>query len=207
MADVSEIIEYYSQLLIIQYAHKPKAKAMLEMLATEILADGILLDVRDGYDIDTAVGTQLDVLGKYIGATRIFQDNDLTDMFSLETYGESDPTAQPRWGFVTYANYDSLIENGVLTYASVLSKNFFLTDDDYRTLLKLKIIKNYSNGSHKDIDDAMFAFFGMDVTVEQTDTMEMTYTIPFTFNSIIDAAIIKSILPKPLGVALVVAIA
>ncbi|MCK5375426.1 MAG: DUF2612 domain-containing protein [Alphaproteobacteria bacterium] len=204
MADVQNIVEYFSNLLIVQYNQKPKAKALIELMVNELLASGILLDIRDGYDLDTAVGTQLDILGKYIGVDRLFQDNDLTDMFSLQTYTEADPTAAPRWGLVVYADYDTTLENGVLNYNSIVSKDFYLIDVDYRVLLKLKIIKNYSNGSHKEIDDALFSFFGTDVTAEQTDTMEMTYTVPFSSGAVINAAIIKSILPKPLGVRLVV---
>lgn len=209
MADattVQNLVEYYSNLLIIQYHNKPNAKATIELMVNELMADGVELDVLNGYDINTAVGAQLDVLGKYIGVSRVFQDNNLTQMFSLTNYIESDPSAQDRWGFDTYSTFDSTVENGTLTYDSVISANFFLNDDAYRQLLKLKIIKNYSNGSHASIDNAIFEFFGTDVTVSQTANMEMTYTIPFTFNYLIEAAIIKGILPKPIGVNLVVAI-
>jgi hypothetical protein len=201
--DITELVQYYSNLLIIQYNLKPKASATIELMVTELIANGILFDIRDGYNIDTAVGVQLDVLGKYIGVNRNFQDNQLTNMFSLETYGESDPTAEDRWGFVTYANYDTVNENGVLNYQSVLTANFQLNDTDYRTLLKLKIIQNYSNGSHQDIDNAIFEFFGNQVTVEQTAVMQMTYTVPFDLSAVLNAAIVLGILPKPLGVELI----
>lgn len=206
MANITSIVDYYANLLIVQYHDRAKAKALISLMVNELLAEGIILDIRDGYNIDSAVGVQLDILGKYIGADRLFQDNDLTNMFSLETYGEADPTADVRWGFVTYANYDSVLENGVLNYSSIVSKDFFLIDSDYRTLLKLKIIKNYSNGSHKQIDDAIFAFFGTDVVASQTGNMEMTYTVPFSLTAILNAAIIKGILPKPIGVNLIVAV-
>jgi hypothetical protein len=206
MTDITSIVDYYKNLLITQYHDKPKAQATISLMIAELLAAGIALDVRDGYNLDTAVGAQLDVLGKYIGVDRFYQDNDLSDMFSLETYGEADPTADARWGFVTYANYDTALYNGVLNYQSILSKNFFLTDSDYRQLLKLKIVNNYSNGSHKSIDDTIFAFFGADVTVAQTAEMEMTYTVPFTLSALLNAAIIKGILPKPMGVNLIVAV-
>lgn len=202
--DINEIVDYYSNLLIIQYNNKPKASATIQLMVTELIANGILFDIRDGYDIDTAVGAQLDILGKYIGVNRIFQDNILTNMFSLETYTESDPTLEDRWGFVTYANFATTLENGVVNYQSVLTTNFLLNDADYRTLLKLKIIQNYSNGSHKQIDDAMFAFFGNEITVVQNATMQMTYTVPFNLSAVLNAAIVLGVLPKPIGVKLIV---
>ena len=204
--DVNEIVAYYANLLIIQYNGKPNATALITLMVDELIANGILLDVRDGYNLDTAVGTQLDVLGKYIGVNRNFQADDLTNMFSLETYTESDPTLEDRWGFVTYANYASVLENGVVNYQSVLTQNFQLNDDDYRTLLKLKIIQNYSNGSHQQIDDAMFEFFGNQVTVAQTGTMQMTYTVPFQLSAVLNAAITLGILPKPMGVQLILVV-
>lgn len=202
--DINEIVDYYSNLLIIQYNNKPKASATIQLMVTELIANGILFDIRDGYDIDTAVGAQLDILGKYIGVNRIFQDNILTNMFSLETYTESDPTLEDRWGFVTYATFATTLENGVVNYQSVLTTNFLLNDADYRTLLKLKIIQNYSNGSHKQIDDAMFAFFGNEITVVQNATMQMTYTVPFNLSAVLNAAIVLGVLPKPIGVKLIV---
>ncbi len=209
MTDITNIVEYYSNLLIIQYHDKPKAKGVIELMVNELLAQGIALDVMNGYDLNTAIGVQLDILGKYIGADRFFQGNDLTDLFALITYAETafDPNTDPRfdgrWGFVTYANFDSVNEKGVLNYHSVLSKNFQLTDDDYRTLLRLKIIKNFSNGSNNEIDDAIFTFFGTAVTVEETGVMEMTYTVPFTLTALMQAAIAKAVLPKPMGVKLI----
>jgi hypothetical protein len=202
--DINEIVDYYSNLLIIQYNNKPKASATIQLMVTELIANGILFDIRDGYDIDTAVGAQLDILGKYIGVNRIFQDNILTNMFSLETYSEPDPTLEDRWGFVTYTSFATTLENGVVNYQSVLTQNFQLNDTDYRTLLKLKIIQNYSNGSHQQIDDAMFEFFGNNVTVAQTGTMQMTYTVPFNLSAVLNAALVLGILPKPIGVKLIV---
>lgn len=204
--NVNDIVDYYSNLLIIQYTGQPKATAMIALMVNELIANGILFDIRDGYDIDSAVGVQLDILGKYIGVSRIFQANDLTNMFSLETYTEPDPTLEDRWGLVTYATFATTLENGVVNYQSILTENFILNDTDYRTLLKLKIIQNYSNGSHKQIDDAMFEFFGNQVSVAQTATMQMTYTVPFNLSAILNAAITLNILPKPIGVQLILEI-
>jgi hypothetical protein len=66
-----EIIKYYVDLLIIQYKSKPKARAHIETIIKNIIADQIYTQVRDAYDLETATGKQLDILGKYIGLSRV----------------------------------------------------------------------------------------------------------------------------------------
>jgi hypothetical protein len=76
-----EIIEYYSKLLIIQYATKPKAVGTVQSLVGLVVMDQLPAQLRDAFNIDTAVGVQLDVLGKYAGVTRAALD--FTGMVSL----------------------------------------------------------------------------------------------------------------------------
>ena len=61
--------EYLSNLLIIQYFNKPKAKATIESVARMFPTD-LILSIRDGFDLETATGKQLDILAKYIGVER-----------------------------------------------------------------------------------------------------------------------------------------
>lgn len=67
----SEFIAYYTNLLIVQYSRLPKAKAHIEALINLIAVIELLDEVQDAYDIDTAVGVQLDVIGEFpIGLPR-----------------------------------------------------------------------------------------------------------------------------------------
>ena len=61
---------YYVQRLIFQYASKPNAQAVIALLAKVGLMDDLTTLLRDAFILDTAVGPQLDVIGKYIGLTR-----------------------------------------------------------------------------------------------------------------------------------------
>ncbi len=65
-----ELAAYYSNLLIMQYHNKTKAKAMVEATVTPVFIDQLPVEVQNAYNILTAEGVQLDVLGKYVGATR-----------------------------------------------------------------------------------------------------------------------------------------
>lgn len=65
-----ELIDYYKSLLILQYLGKPKASAHIDALVKMAIIGQLPLEVQNAFDIDTAVGAQLDTLAKYIGVTR-----------------------------------------------------------------------------------------------------------------------------------------
>lgn len=151
---MSALDTYYSNLLILQYHNKPKAKATIES-TVGLLPDDLILEVINGFDIETAVGKQLDILGIYVGVDR-FYDNE-----------------------------------GVMES---------LDDEDYRILVKLKAIANTSDLSHKSLDDALYQFFGNEVRMDSDGNMEMSYFVPRGKTAIIQAAIQKEVLPRPMGV-------
>jgi len=67
----NELIAYYANLLIIQYIGKPNAYATIQALVTPVIMDQLPLLVQTAFNMDgSAVGVQLDVLGKYAGVTR-----------------------------------------------------------------------------------------------------------------------------------------
>lgn len=65
-----ELVGYYTNLLILQYNTLPKAKATIDGLVRPVIMDQLPLLVQAAYAVDTAVGVQLDVLGKYVGVSR-----------------------------------------------------------------------------------------------------------------------------------------
>ena len=62
--------KYYADLLIIQYHGKPKARSMIEALVDQVLMNQIPQKLEEAFDLETAVGKQLDILGKRLGVTR-----------------------------------------------------------------------------------------------------------------------------------------
>ena len=151
---MSKTDSYYSNLLIMQYHGKPKAKATIEKTVA-LLPDDIIQDAINGFDIQTAVGKQLDILGEYVGVDRYYLVNNQAEL---------------------------------------------LSDDDYRILIKLKAISNTSDLSHKSLEEALYDFFGNTVRMDSDGNMEMTYFVPKYKTPIIQAAIQKEVLPKPMGV-------
>lgn len=201
MADVTSIIEYYVNLLIIQYNNKPKARAAIEAIVREVLADGVLLDVRDGFDIDTSVGAQLDILGQYIGVHRFY----LGDPYVANYFGFADavnPSAVSA-NIVGFNDADAPDKEGLFLDADeVIVNRLRLNDEAYRTLLKLKIVQNYSDHSTGSIVAGLFEFFADGIAVKDNYNMTMTYLVGDVSNALVRAALQKGVLPKPMGVGL-----
>ena len=82
---VQELAEYYSNLLIVQYNAKAKAKATIELFINTLLPENsatnnlLALDVQDAFDLETSEGVQLDILDKYIGVGRGYNGDLLSD--------------------------------------------------------------------------------------------------------------------------------
>lgn len=87
------LTSYYVSRLIFQYATKPNAQRLIALMVKQALMDDLATQVLEGFDVDTAVGAQLDILGKYIGVSRNVGTAILPGLFSFWTYASSlDPT-------------------------------------------------------------------------------------------------------------------
>jgi hypothetical protein len=136
---ISQIVDYYVNLLIIQYNQLLKAQQTIALYVSELLANGIIFDVRDGYDLDSAIGTQLDILAKYIGVNRFYTELNLDGYFSFILYDDGDEIYSSEIGFCDYTDYGE--KPGLwLTYDDIVSGTLALSDSDFRTLFKIKNI-------------------------------------------------------------------
>ena len=75
MADKFDYASYLANLLIIQYHNKPKAVATIKAIGSLFPVD-LILQIRDAFNIDTATGACLDVIGKYVGVTRWYYNDE-----------------------------------------------------------------------------------------------------------------------------------
>ncbi len=154
-----QIINYYADLLILQYVGLDKAYGTIQALVRMVIMDQLPISVQDAYDIDNAEGSQLDVLGKYAGVTR-------------KGYSFAGPVS--------------------------------LDDSDFRTYIKIAIIKNNSFSSLSDIQDLLYQFFPGQLYVFDYANMHMNYTMFSDAGSLELAQVFVSagFLPKPMGVQL-----
>lgn len=157
MATSQELQEYYANLLILQYKTQPKARATIKALIKELYGSNSLADIANGFNLDTAVGKQLDILGKYIGLSRQVRVN----------IGESDTN--------------------------------ILTDDQYRILLKLKLVQNTNFSSTSQIRAALYQLFPNDIRLFDPRTMIYEYELSTLFNDLVNVIIAEELLPLPMG--------
>ena len=194
------VIDYYVNLLEIQYNNLEKARATVALNIDTLIDDDIVTQVQNAFNLDAAVGKQLDVLGSYIGVNRFYTaiGELVGDYFGMTSY--STLGADTTVGLTDYANY-ALTVGGFATYSDLqASRN--LDDDDYREILKLRIIQNNSNHSRKSIDEGLYIFFAEGLIASSKQNMSMVYFANGSNFRIALIAFAKGVLPRPMGVKL-----
>lgn len=198
---MEELLKYYPNLLIIQYNHAIKARATIEAYVKLLWANQILRQIRDSFDVDTAVGEQLDVIGLWVGVDRYvyLKPYDNHPWISLiEITGATDTVLQG--GYAEQSNFNTKL-GGFLTPDMVIGSNKSdLQDEEFRWLIKLKIIKNSISHTCKNIDDAIYGLFGNDVwTTWDLDNHILYYNWSSDFEKwwLMEIALKKNILPCP----------
>ena len=157
---VGEILEAYADALIIQYRGKTKARATAKLVANCGVCDGLTLAERDCWDLETAIGAQLTILGKIVGVPRSITGLDLEHVyFGFRRYSAENSLVS---GFGRYAESPYPTE---LFYRYGNTSIYTLTDFELRALIRLKIIYNCKFSSMKYLTEALYAYFGTDITV------------------------------------------
>jgi hypothetical protein len=175
------------------FSTRPRYMNMLAVLIQPLVdAQEMLAQLTADFDLDTAVGVQLDVLGQWIGRTRYVQTPISGVFFSFND------GAGPRTGFnqgVWMGKYDPTDEISALD------------DETYRTLLKMQAIANEWDGTLSSIQEAFNRVFPGVIVQDKGDTagnvMSMDVLIPGTELSSLMLAVLEQDFPiKPGGVHL-----
>lgn len=195
--------DYYSNTLIVQYHDKPKAKQTIEMLVELVYSNMLLMQIRDAFDWRTAVGEQLDIIGKWVGVSRVFNINLITSpKLAYPQYSRlfPDTTSSTQGGYSVYNQEGGLDDDGgQLRYNDLQSITNALDDDNYRVIIGLKIIYNSINHTCGEIDKAIWDYFNNEVITKWTDNT-LTYEYPSKYAQIMAFADYKQVLPAPIGV-------
>lgn len=147
-----------------QYADKPKAIAWYNITPTMAQPLFDTFDaVRMSYDIDTAVGAQLDVIGRIVVIDRGFES---FVVFDPDTYfGGSGDACQ-------FGGIDSQFEST----GSVLSQE--VSDAIFRVLIRAKIAKNNNDATLDGIASAL-SFITESSPIRVVDNENMTMSVSF----------------------------
>lgn len=197
----AELQDYYANLLIIQYFNRANARATVKAFAGEVIADQVIAAVRDAFDLDTAVGAQLDILGAYRGVTRFVFNFDLgKDFFNWPLYGTVSPGTF--FGFALYSMGDADISWYFFRYQDGSAISYTMNDQEFRSVIKFRAQCDSSFLSVKEIDEILFAVFGTEVTLIDHLDMTMTYNDPLTDPNINLFTLLSESgsLPHPAGV-------
>lgn len=196
-----ELILYYANLLILQYRNKVKAPAHIAAIMEQAIFLELIRDVENGYDIETAVGVQQDVLAKYVGAKRVSSAVDFSrTFFGFVDYVESQPYINVT-GLIDYSN-NSPVDSQFLSYR--LINAYILTDQELKIIIKLKIAQNNSNHSTKEVDDIIQEFFPNTAIFNDNFNMTGSYIFDESERRIIEIAIGEKAIPKPAAVGFTV---
>lgn len=133
---MSNDIQHYLGLLPSQSQELPRFNAVITALVEAFVRQQALVeDLPVDYDLDTAIGAQLDVIGEWVGISRVFPVP-ITDVYfewdSVDVTlgwdaglwkGEFDPSTGPR----------------------------LMNDEDYRRIIRTKILINMWDGSYEQL--------------------------------------------------------
>lgn len=170
-----------------QYRTKPKAVAwyaITRKLAAEL---GSAIDaVRVMYNIDTAVGEQLNIIGRIVVIDRTF-----TGTVALKPGLFADPDG---------AEFG---DTGAVFATIYVDQDGQMSDDLYRLVIKSKIIKNNSDATIESILYGMNFLLPNAEVLRITDGEDMSFSVEF-YGSITDlerwALLNVHLVPKPQGV-------
>jgi hypothetical protein len=189
---VPATVQQYLDLLPSEHANKPKFIAVLTLLLTPLVAmQNTALGMAEDFDLDNAVGAQLDIVGQWVGFSRKLPVPLSGVYFAWDTpnlgwdqgawQGPNDPT------------------QGITT----------LDDATYLVFLKLKIAANYWDGTFADLASILDDLFvetlapGSNVFVQDNQNMSVTIGISGAIPpAIVLAGLANGLVPlKSMGIA------
>jgi Protein of unknown function (DUF2612) len=181
-------VDAYLALITAYHAPRPKFMASVQAVVAPVVANySVVTGIPAAYDLDSAIGAQLDVLGLWIGRSRQV-DTPLGNVyFSLDTPGLG---ADEGYWIGPFDPFEGMTN---------------LADEPYRLLLRAKIAANNWDGTLAGAAAvynlvAVSAGVSMYVTDNQDMTMDVAIagTLP---DPVIRALLLGGYLPlKPLGV-------
>ncbi|RKQ40611.1 DUF2612 domain-containing protein [Enterobacter sp. R1(2018)] len=158
----------YSELIPASQREAPNYAKTLDVLTTAFTTQQtVSRSLINNFDLDKAIGAQLDIIGKWIGSTRrIFAPiEDYFFSFDSETLG---------FDYGYWKNrYDS--EFGFVD----------LDDSNFRTVLRAKIGANNWDGTNQTLPDILQGIYPKkDILISYTDNQDMTMTVTVKGKSI-----------------------
>lgn len=167
----------YTSLITSEYNQQPNYMTTLQMTLQPI-ADNIAVmqSMPTLYDLDTAVGVQLDAVGAWVGVSRDISVPLTGVYFSLDTAGLG--LDEGTW----FSQFDP--DSGLVV----------LPDEDYRTLIRARIARNQWDGSIPGayaVWDALFAGQDIGILIQDLENMHMIMALTGSIPSAVTLALFR----------------
>ncbi len=205
-----DLIDYYVNLLIIQYATHPKARATVAAFVETVIQDQIASQVGEGFGFSvtpglqptSAQGVQLDAVASYRGAQRKIYGLDISRPYlTMPFYGDAE--ADNDYGFALYGQ--TPINWYFLTYDQANALIYQLNDSELYRLTQLRAQTQSNLLSMEIVDDILFEFFGDNVAVFEDSPMKITYIDLLSDpDTLFGIAAASNSLPRPAGVQMTI---
>lgn len=192
----------YASLITSEHNQKPKFMQLVEVLT------GAVGDVTAAVGampsafslLNGAQGAQLDVLGQWIGQSRVIPGILVAGFFGFSELSSGLPDGlQLPFGELSSQSIGGIWYNLGDTAAGTTT----LTDPQYITILKARIARNQSNGTLSAIEKALNFIFGVGCKVADNGTLSLAITVSQPISPVNQSLISGlDILPRPSGVAI-----
>jgi len=162
----------YPPLIISEHANAARYMATVDLLTRPLFASQIFARALvSAFDLDAAVGTQLDQIGLWVGQSRYLDVPITGAWFSFDTSG---------------VGFDQGVWKGPYDATTGVTR---LADAQYRLLLRARIAANHWDGTRRGAVEAWAVMFdGTGVSFAIQDNQDMTINILVTSDHTLDAA-------------------
>lgn len=189
----------YSTLITSEHNQKPNFMSLIGSVVGAA-ADAVVNTqaIQPAFNLNTAVGAQLDILGLWIGQSRKIDNILVIGFFGFsevstglpdglqETFGElTNPSIGGTWYSLGQADSGSTI----------------LNDTAYLTILKAKIVKNQWDGTISGMEQALFFIVGVNSSINDAGNLTLQINVPLPITPL-EEALLESLdlVPRPAGV-------
>lgn len=195
LQDIQAASDFYTGLIILQYRTLPKATAQVQVQSRAAVAEMIFSQIGPAFDLETAVGDQLDILGKYIGVPRNIGPPTPVEYFGYALAAGGGNTN----GYTVAAGGVNL--TGIYYRANGSQRQSTdLTDVQYRFVMKMKIVLNGTDNTMYSIQNYIARFFPGLISVVDNHDMSLTYTV--SPDVPLPSSVLEAYLPAPMGVGI-----
>jgi len=202
MSDVVlESIKYYVDKLIYQYNQKPNARATVELFITQVLE--LLPQLQFFENLlnidDVEYDWQLDLIGDIVGIKRELSYSPPVDYTGYFVFGQEPITIENNGFFIQDKNDLEQYQPPFFSTSTLSSQSggFAISNEDFKSLIKFKIILNNTQFFGKFIEEAIFNQFGNDIKIKTTYNEDMLFLVNFKLQKTMQYVIQQKLLPIP----------